>query len=155
MVNQTGTYFKERYTNLMSQSPKFPSDDPSPNFQACIEQPNFVRAEMLARQHNLSSEILISLQELAILQFLVDYQNAPGLVKLTKQFNMTPAEYHRILGLIKQEKDYPCFSFSKATEQGINESWATQYVPIERKVEALIKPRVRWFDWILRLFGKK
>ena len=160
MTNQSGTYFRDIYANLVKQLPEFPTGDPSPNLQECISKVNFVRAEMLAMQHNLSSDVITHLREMAILQFVIDYKNGPGLRKLTENFSLSPAEVGRIAGLIAQEKEYPCFSFSKNTELAINENWAQvwkeEYSPIIQQV-VKAKPSIlsRFIGWIKRLFGGK
>lgn len=161
-AKESGTYFKDIYTDLKRQLPEFPTDDPSPNLQECIgikpDYVNFVRAEMLARQYNLSSEIITHLREMAILQYLVDYKNIAGLQALMQEFNLTPSERSRIVGLIEQEKEYPCFSFSKHTQLAINENWRkewrNEYLPIVQEV--MIKPSVlsRLILRIKRLFGR-
>ena len=115
VVKQAGVYFQDLYANLKSKAPMLPSDDPSPNIQTCIDRPNFVRAELLARKHNLSSDIVIACQELAIMQYVVDFQNVLGLRIIIKEFKVTPMELNRIFALLQQETSYTCFSFTKAT----------------------------------------
>ena len=115
---------KELYDNLVVQSSDFPSDDLSPNLQECIRSVNFVRAEMLARRHNLPSSVFRSLQELALMQYARDFRNLTGFEKLVKEYNITPSERKQIVLNIFREETYPCFSFSKHTERSINESWA-------------------------------
>lgn len=160
MTNKPGTYFRDIYANLVKQLPEFPNNDPSPNLQKCISEPNFVRAEMLARQHNLPSDVITHLQEMAILQYVIDFKNGPGLRKLIAEFGLSPTEVGRIAGLIVQEKEYPCFSFSKNTEMAIDENWAprwhTEYLPIIQQV-VKVKPSAlsRFIGWIKRLFGGK
>lgn len=139
MASQTGTYFKDIYNDLMSRLPEFPSNDPPPNLQESIKPGyvNFVRAEMLARQHNLPSEVITHLREMAILQYVIDYKNGPGLERLIDDFTLSQTEIRRIVGLIEQEKVYPCFSFSKNIKLAIDESWAQvwqeEYMPIVRQ----------------------
>ncbi len=128
---QEGHYFRDIRNNLMGKRKDFPADDPSPNLQECLDCNanetytfnglkqygfNLVRAEMLAKQHNLSPEIIIQIQELAILQYIWDFNNDIGLRKLLENFKITPAELTRIMDLIKQEKEYPLFSYSHSTE---------------------------------------
>jgi len=149
-AKESGTYFKDIYADLKRRLPEFPTDDPSPNLQECIgikpDYVNFVRAEMLARQHNLSSEIITHLREMAILQYRRDYGNIHGLLTLIEEYGLTPSERSRIVQLIEQEEKYPCFSFSKETEMAMG----------PRIRPALVKPSVlsRFITWIKRLFGR-
>jgi hypothetical protein len=154
-VRESGHYFGKIYAGLISKMSEFPNDDPSPNLRACIKPPNFgpnfVRAEMLARQHSLSSDILIALQELAVMQYSIDFQNVPGLKELLKQFQITPLELVRLFELIKVEKVYPCFSFSKATEVegGISSNWDNLYSSIEEEI-------AKWFEkWYKKERGEE
>jgi len=176
MTNQSGTYFRDIYANLVKELPEFPSNDPSPNLQDCINEKytyvdpqgnkseryglNFVRAEMLARQHKLPSDVVTHLREMAILQYVIDFKNAPGLQKVVSEFGLSATEIGRIAGLIAQEKEYPCFSFSKNTELAIDENWAprwhTEYLPIIEQL-VKVKPSVlsRFIGWVKRLFVRK
>lgn len=124
MAKQTGTYFRDIYSNIVRQLPQFPIDDPNPNLQECIKPDyvNFVRAEILAKKHNLSSDIIKHLQEMAVLQYLVDYNNLEGLLKLSSDYNLSRSERIRLVNLVAQESAYPCFSFSKTTEIAIDDS---------------------------------
>ncbi len=164
MTNQSGTYFRDTYLTLVKQLPEFPAGDPSPNLQECIreedERLNFVRAEMLARQFNLPSDTITRLREMAILQYVIDFKNGPALQKLIEDFSLSPAEVERIFELIKQEKEYPCFSFSRNTEMAIKlnwaETWKENFQPI---IQQVVKPQLsvlsRFIGWIKRLFGGK
>lgn len=126
--NQVGHYFRDIYDGLISKLDEFPDNDPSPNLRECIRSVNFVRAELLARQHNLSSDILINLQELTLLQYLVDFENIAGLDKATEQYKMTIAEVVRILNLIKTEEYYHFYSYTHNTEQeSISASFDSHY----------------------------
>jgi hypothetical protein len=137
MTSELGYYFRDNVESLTKKKSEFPCDDPSPNLQQCLDFKNqnpyifqgltyhglnLVRAEMLAKQHNLSSEIIIQIQELAILQYLWDFWDSardteqPELREMLKLFKITPAELVRIIDLIKEEKEYPLFSYSRATE---------------------------------------
>ena len=161
IVSEYGTYFRDIYADLMERLPEFPTSDPSPNLQECVgtrpNYVNFVRAEMLARQHNLPPDIIAHLQEMAIIQHLIDYRTSIGFYKLMDEFNLNPTERSRIIRLIKKEKTYPCFSFSKNTELAINENWAgvweKEYFPLIQQM--IGKPSVlsRFITWIKRLFG--
>jgi hypothetical protein len=119
MDTESGYYFRDIYDSLINRLNDFPSDDSSPNLQKCLKEPNFVRAEMLARQHNLPSETIIQIQEMTVLQYLIDYKNIPGLAKVMDLYKMTPMELDRIVEIIKKEKYYPCHSTSRTTETGI------------------------------------
>jgi hypothetical protein len=137
---QTGHYFRDIYTNLISRLAEFPDDDPSPNLRECIEKPNFVRAEMLARQHNLPTETLIQIQELTVLQYLIDFGNDQGLARVMHIYQMTPMELDRIVDLIKQEEYYPCFSFSRSTEhEGISAHWNDPQKYYDQKIKGTKK----------------
>jgi len=160
MTNQSGTYFRDIYATLVKQLPEFPNDDPSPNLQECISNANFVRAEMLARQLNLPSNVITHLREMAILQYVIDYKNRPGLQKLIENFSLSPAEVRRTAGLIEQEKEYPCFSLSGNTEMANAGNWAQvwneNYSPIiQQVVKAELPVLSRFIGWIKRLFGGK
>ena len=129
MANQTGTYFRDIYTDIVKQLPQFPTNDPSPNLQECIRDDyvNFVRAEKLAKQHNLALDIIKHLQELAILQYLVDFDNREGLLALGNEFNFSQPERVRLIQLIMKESTYPCFSFSKRVGMAVDENWVSNW----------------------------
>jgi len=82
---------------------------------------------MLARQHNLSVEVVKHLQEMAVLQCLVDFNSREGLLKLGTEFKLSQSERIRLIKLISNESSYPCFSFSKHTEMAVNENWASDW----------------------------
>jgi hypothetical protein len=97
---------------------------------------------------------------MAILQHVIDFKNGPGLQKLVAEFNISAAQIERIVGLIADEKQYPCTSFSRNTELAIDENWAdvwkTEYVPI---VNQVVKRKAsilsRFIEWIKRIFRGK
>jgi len=157
-ASESGTYFKDIYADLKRRLPELPTGDPSPNLQECIgSKPyyvNFVRAEKLARQHNLSPEIITHLQEMALLQYSRDYHppNIHGLLELLEEYGLTPSERSRIAQLIEQEESYPCFSFSKATERA---AYLEDYSLFVR--EALVPPSgiSRFIARIKGLFGRR
>jgi len=133
ITNEPGAYFRYIYADLLKRLPSFPATDPAPNLKDCISAPNqersnsgpnFVRAEMLARQHNLPSDVITHLREIAILQYVIDYKNFVGLEVLIREFGLSPDEVSRIIELIKTEKTYPCFSYTGATELAVGENWA-------------------------------
>ena len=78
MANEPEHYFRDIYNSLINRLNDFPSDDPSPNIQECLKKPNFVRAEMLAKQHNLPSETIIQIQEMTVLQYLLKSTKVNG-----------------------------------------------------------------------------
>jgi hypothetical protein len=129
MADKSGTYFKDIYADIVKQLPQFPTDDPSPNLQECIRDNyvNFVRAERLAKGHNLAPEIVKHLQELAILQYLVDFGNREGLLELGHEFNFSRDERVRLIQLIMKESVYPCFSFSRRTEMAADNNWGSDW----------------------------
>jgi len=146
---QAGVYFKDLYANLKSKAPMLPSDDPSPNIQTCIDQPNFVRAELLARKHKLSQDIVIACRELAVMQYVLDFKNFPGLKKIIKELKFTPMEFNRVFKLLKEEKYYPCFSFDKATEQEFPTVWtqSSQLIEIDTYAMQYIVDQIQgWAD---------
>jgi len=147
MTNETGHYFRDIYNSLINRLNEFPNDDPSPNFQECLKSPNFVRAETLAKQHNLPSETVIQIQEMTVLQYLIDYGNEEGLANIMHLFKMTPMELDRIVELIKKEEYYPCFSFSHSTEnEGISAHWDDP--------ESIYKQRIKGTkDWYNQFYG--
>jgi len=129
MANESGTYFRDIYADIVKQLPQLPTDDPSPNLQECIRDNyvNFVRAERLAKQHNLAPDIIKHLQELAILQYLVDFDNREGLLALGSAFNLNKSERIRLIQLIMKESIYPCFSFNKHMEMAVDENWVSNW----------------------------
>ena len=173
---ETGTYFKGIYNDLVNRLSSFPSDDPSPNIQDCLRGtyqqkfngvPNglehgfvdFVRAGMLAKSHNLPEDVITHLQELALMQFMWDYNNLEGFEKLIQEYHISQEERKRIGLLILNEKQYPCFSFSAKTLNNIDENWASNYgVPFQVKRETgRAKPNIfsRFITWLKNLFKKK
>ena len=161
MVSETGTYFKGIYSDLVNRLPSFPSDDPSPNLQDCIKTDyvNFVKAETLAESHNLPKDIITHLQELALMQYMWDYNNLSGFEKLIQEYHISQKERIRIGLLILNEKEYPCFSFKKNTLNTIDENWASKYgIPfqVEREVKEA-KPNIfsRFITWLKNIFKKK
>jgi hypothetical protein len=154
MTSESGYYFRDIVENLTKQKSEFPTDDQSPNLQQCLDFQNqnpyvsqglkhyglnLVRAEMLAKQHNLSEEIIIQIQELAILEYFWDFwddkrdSEQAGLKEMLKIFKITPAELARIINLIIKEKEYPLYSYSRATEG------------ISQKVDG-IKGTLSWYN---------
>jgi hypothetical protein len=161
MDNESGTYFKSIYDDIVKRLPTFPSDDPSSNFRECIRPNyvNFVRAETLAENHNLPKDIIAHLQELALMQYMWDYNNLEGFEKLIQEYRISQKERIRIGLLILNEKEYPCFSFSRNTLNNIDENWASNYgIPfqVEREVKEA-KPNFisRFITWLKNLFKKK
>lgn len=162
IASESGTYFRDIYADLMKRLPDFPTSDPTPNLQECIgtkpNYVNFVRAEMLARQHSLPLDVITHLREMAIFQFLIDYKNIAGLRKLIDEFDFNPAELSRVIGLIEKEKIYPCFSFAKNTELAINENWGEiwqkEYSPLVQQVIGKPSVLARFITWIKRFFGR-
>jgi len=98
---------------------------------------NFVRAEMLAKQHGLSDSLITNLQEMAILQYVVDYKNGHGVMELVEKFGLSSRDIGRLARLIEQEMEYPCFSFSRETRMASGDKWAhdyeEKYAPILRE----------------------
>jgi hypothetical protein len=158
LASEPGRYFRDIYADLVERIPELPTIDPTPNLRECIHTANFVRAEMLARQQNLSLDVITHLREMAILQYIIDYRNFDGLKRLIVEFELTPAEVRRILGLIEREKTYPCFSLSKNTEMAVRENWSevwqrdyAQHIPeLMRKLSVLS----RFITWLKNLFGR-
>jgi len=161
MVSETGTYFKGIYDDIVKRLPSFPNDDPSPNFQECIKTDyvNFVRAETLAEAHNLPKETITHLQELALMQYMWDYNNLEGFENLIQAYNISQKERIRIGLLILNEKEYPCFSFNRNTLNTIDENWAGSYgIPFQVEREGKeAKPNFisRFITWLKNLFKKK
>ena len=144
MSSETGTYFKEIYNDLVNRLSSFPSDDPPPNIQDCLRGtyqqklngvPNgeehgfvdFVRAGTLAKSHNLPEDVITHLKELALMQFMWDYNNLDGFLKLVQEYQISQDERKRIGLLILNEKEYPCFSFSKNTAKVLDDNLAYKY----------------------------
>jgi hypothetical protein len=161
MDSPIGTYFKGIYDDLVKRLPTFPSDDPSPNLQECVKDDyvNFVRAEMLAKSHNFPDDVITHLQELALMQYMWDYNNLSGFEKLIQEYHISQKERIRIGLLILNEKEYPCFSFSRNTLNFIDENWASNYgIPFQAKKEVKeAKPNFisRFITWLKNLFKKK
>ncbi len=149
--NEPGTYFRDIYADLTNRLPGFPAEDATPNLQECIRGANFVRAEMLATQHQLPSDLIAHLREMAMLQYIIDYRNFVGVEELIRMFELPRAEVSRIIGLIEEEKEYPCFSFSRHTLLAIDENWTQvwqkEYAP---HIQHLVsKPSIlsRLIEW--------
>jgi hypothetical protein len=133
---QKGHYYKDIYDSLVNRLTEFPDNDPSPNLRQCLGESkqgqgglNFVRAEMLAKQHGLADDVLSAIRELALMQYMWDFDNLSGFNTLIQDFNITQSDRTRIVLRILEEGSYPFFSFSKNTEQSIDESWASRYAP--------------------------
>jgi chromosome segregation ATPase len=62
-----------------------------------IGRRNFVRAVMLAEQHQLPEDKVHYLQELALKQYACEYRNAQGLQKLIQWYRFSKAEAKRII----------------------------------------------------------
>lgn len=158
-ASESGAYFKCVYADLLERLPEFPASDPAPNLRECIPAANFVRAEMLAKQHELPSEVITRLREMAVLQYVIDYRNFDGLDRLIEQFELTQSDITRILALIQEERAYPCFSFSKATEMAANENWSGiwQKEYAQPMQERIGKPSVlsRFAKWVKGLFVRE
>jgi len=162
MTSETNTYFKDIYDELVKRLPTFPEDDPSPNMQECIRNDyvNFVRAEMLAKKHNLSSDVITHLQELALMQYFMDYDNFIGFEKLIHEYKITQNDRTRIVLLSLKETKYPCFHFSQHTLDSIDENQAARYAgssSFRAKREAKGKPNFisRFIKWLKGIFTKK
>jgi len=159
IVSEPGTYFRDVYADLLKRVPGFPASDPNPNLPECISAANFVRAEMLARQHKLPSDVITHLREMAVLQCIIDYRNFDGLKRLVEEFELAPAEVRRILGLIEAENTYPCFSFSKKTELAVDENWAgvwqKDYYPLVQQVIGKPSVLARFIAWIKTLLLRR
>ena len=82
---------------------------------------------MLAKQHMLADDVISAIRELALMQYMWDFDNLSGFNTLIQDFNITPSDRTRIVLRILKEGAYPFFSFSKNTEQSIDESWASRY----------------------------
>ena len=178
-----GYYFQNLVDELTKRKPEFPTDDPTPNLQQCLDfqctQPykfnqqdyyglNLVRAEMLAKQHNLSPDVIKHLQELAYLQYSYDFRNWEGMKNLVDRFETRTKDLKRIFHLIDEEKVYPMFSYRRETEMSIDESWHETYDMFKRAViQEVAKPNIisrfffkfrnlfiRFFNWIRSLFKK-
>lgn len=65
------------------------------NFE--IGRSNFVRAVMLAEQHQYPQEKVRYLQELALRQYAFEFHNTPGLQKLIQWYGFSKAEVEEIL----------------------------------------------------------
>jgi len=127
VVSESGTYFRDVLVDLKGRLSEFPDDDPSPNLRMCIDGSNYVRAEMLARQHNLSLDVVTHLRELAVFQYMVDFENTPGLLRLREDFGFSRDEALRILRLVLSEKKYPGFSYSRNTVMAVDENWSQMW----------------------------
>ena len=135
-ITKNGRYFKNIYQALFNQMHNFPNNDEPPNIQQCISKVNFIRAETLARKHNLPTTVVKELQECAIFQYFTDYENIQGLCKLSDDFNLALPERQRLIDLIMKEKEYPWFPHNKRTKMSIDENWSniwqTRYSPIAK-----------------------
>lgn len=160
---QKGHYYKDAYASLLNRLTEFPDTDPSPNLRQCLGEPkqgqdglNFVRAEMLAKQHMLADDVISAIRELALMQYMWDFDNLSGFNTLIQDFNITPSDRTRIVLRILKEGAYPFFSFSKNTEQSIDESWASRYAPnihisTKEKQGNLLS---RFLAWVKSLFRR-
>ena len=63
-----------------------------------IGRRNFVRAAMLAQQHQHPQDEVHYLQGLALKKYAFEYQNYPGLRKLMQEYKLSEADLERILG---------------------------------------------------------
>ena len=63
-----------------------------------IGRQNFVRAAMLAQQHQRPHDEVRHLQELALKKYAFEYRNHPGLRKLMQEYELSEADLERILG---------------------------------------------------------
>lgn len=159
MANQTGTYFRDLYADIVKQLPQFPTNDPSPNLQECIRDDyvNFVRAEMLAKKHNLPSDVVTHLQELALMQYFKDYDNLTGFEKLIQEYKITPNNRARIVLLSLKENNYPCFHFTQHTLDAIDDNQAGIYAGSSfSRVKKEAKPNCisRFIAWLKSPFKK-
>ena len=164
MTSEVGAYFKDIYRDLVNRLPLFPSDDQPPNLQDCIKPDyvNFVRAEVLAKSHNLPDDIITHLQELSLNQYFRDYDNFEGFDKLIKEYKITQKERTRIGLLILECRDnYPCFHFTQHTLESIDENQAERYFGVgvfqTFKGTKETKPNFisRFISWLKGLFKKK
>jgi hypothetical protein len=159
MTNQSSTYFRDVYASLVKQISEFPSGDSSNKLHNCVSNGRFIRAEMLARQFSLPLDVITHLREMAILQYVIDNKNMPGLQKLIEKFELSPAEVWRIVRLISQEGEYPYFSFNKNTERAAMYESHGEYWDDSPSTQQVIKAKVsvisRFIRWIRRLFGSK
>jgi len=97
---------------------------------------------MLAKQHGLPADIVTPLQELAILQYFVDYKNTPSLLRIADEFGLSRAERLRLLGLISQEETYPLHSYSGHTAMAVNENGVEMW----RRVTKQLVPKPSPWD---------
>lgn len=163
MVSESSEYFQVIYDDLVKRLPSFPSDDPSPNLQDCIKPDyvNFVRAEMLAKSHNLPNDVITNLQELALFQYFRDYDNLEGFERLIQEYKITQKGRTRIGLLMLEESKYPCFHFTQHTLDSISENQLEMYfgagVFRVAKEGKEAKPNIfsRFIAWLKRLFKKK
>ena len=93
------------------------------------------------------------------MQYMWDYNNLSGFEKLIQDYHISQKERIRIGLLILNEKEYPCFSFSKNTLNTIDDNWASNYgIPFQAKKEVKeAKPNFisRFIAWLKNLFKKK
>jgi len=68
------------------------------DIQVEIGRHNFVRAVMLAQQHDYPRDKVRYLQELALKKYAFEYRNYPGLRKLMREYELSEADLKRILG---------------------------------------------------------
>jgi len=70
---------------------------PEENIRSEIARHNFVRAVMLAQQHEYPQDKVQYLQKLALKQYASEYRNVQGLHKLMQEYGFSEAEVEQIL----------------------------------------------------------
>ena len=70
-----------------------------------IARHNFVRAVMLAQQHEYPQDKVQYLQRLALKQYASEYRNAQGLSNLIQEYGFSKAEVERILKEVLEEHE--------------------------------------------------
>lgn len=149
--SERGEYFRGIYADLLVWLPEFPTSDPTPNLPQCIHSANFVRAEMLARQHRLPSDVITRLREMAVLQHIREYESTDDLERMMERFKLGENDIRRILVLAEEETTYPLSSFSKATAMAVDENWSEE---VRQRLVGRPSLLCRLVEWIRRLFGK-
>lgn len=88
---------EEQSEQLQTASPESKEHIAEAEIDFEIGRRNFVRAVMLAEQHQYPKEKVRHLQELALKQYALDYRNRQGLQKLIQWYGFSESEVRRVI----------------------------------------------------------